>query len=97
MSRTRYHHDVLSPPATSALEARYRRRADVLLKIMKWPAIGALIGGGVLIVGRIVGPSIAKDLGARAGEGFAEGWAETQEKIASIRRQLSIGGWGTYR
>jgi hypothetical protein len=85
------------PHAPSALEARYRHRADVLLKIVKWPAIGALIGGGALLVGRIVGPSMAKDLGARAGEGFAEGWAATREKIAAIKRQLSISGWGTYR
>lgn len=85
------------PTPSAELEARYHRRADTLVKIMKWPAIGALIGGGILIVGRVVGPSIAKDLGARAGEGFAEGWAEAQEKIAQVKRQLNVAGWGTYR
>ena len=81
---------------TSALEARYLRRAATVVKIAKWPAIGALIGGGALLVGHLVGPAIAKDLGSRAGAGFAEGVFEAQEKIAAIRRSLSIGGWGTY-
>ena len=80
--------------ATSSLEARYRRRAAALVKIARWPAIGALIGGGALLVGRLVGPSLAGELGARAGEGFARGVADAQEKIAQVRRQLSIGGWG---
>jgi len=68
-----------------------------IVKIVKWPAIGALIGGGALLVGHLIGPSIADDLGAHAGEGFARGMAEAQEKVASIRRQANISGWGTYR
>lgn len=84
-------------PATSALEARYRRRADMLLKIAKWPAIGALIGGGALLVGHLFGPSVANHLGVEAGEGFARGMLEARTKIESIERQLSISGWGTYR
>jgi hypothetical protein len=81
----------------SRIEARYRRRASAIVKIAKWPAIGALIGSGALVVGHLVGPSIAKDLGERAGEGFAEGMALAQEKIAAFKRQLSISGWGTRR
>ena len=65
------------------------------LKVAKWPAIGALIGGGVLLVGRLVGPSIANELGANAGEGFARGMAEARDKIASIQRQMNISGWGS--
>lgn len=78
------------------LELRQRRRAAAIVKIAKWPAIGALIGGGALLVGHLVGPAIAKDLGSRAGEGFAEGVFAAQEKIAAIQRSLSISGWGTY-
>ena len=84
-------------PTSTKLEARRRRGADVLVEIVKWPAIGALVGGGVLFVGRVAGPSIAKNLGARAGEGLVEGWAKAREKAAAIQRQLDISGWGTYR
>lgn len=66
-------------------------------KVAKWPAIGALIGGGALLVGRVVGPAIADDLGASAGAGFARGMADAQERIASIRRSMNISGWGKYR
>lgn len=79
------------------IEDRYRRRAEVTASILKWPAIGALIAGGLLIVGKIAGPKIADQLGARAGEGFARGMAQAQERIAAIQRQLSVSGWGTYR
>ncbi len=82
---------------SSAIEARYRRRASAITKIVKWPAIGALIGGGVLLVGHLVGPSVAEQLGARAGEGFARGVMEAGAKVAMIRRSLNISGWGTYR
>jgi hypothetical protein len=88
---------VRSGDSISAIEARYRRRAQAVIKYAKWPAIGALIGGGALLVSRLVGPSIAEQLGARAGEGFARGVIEAQAQAASIRRQLSIGGWGKYR
>ena len=84
-----------SPP--SMIEARYRQRAASAGAILKWPAIGALIGGGVLLIGRLVGPSIAKDLGANAGEGFARGMFEARKQIASIKQSLDISGWGTYR
>lgn len=70
---------------------------DTLFKVVKWPLIGALIGGGALIVGRLAGPSIADELGASAGEGFARGMSEAQDKIAAIQKQLDISGWGTYR
>lgn len=79
------------------LEDRYRRRAAVTASILKWPAIGALIAGGVLVVGKIAGPKVADELGARAGEGFARGMARAQEQVAAIQRQMSISGWGTYR
>jgi hypothetical protein len=82
---------------TSALEARYLRRAATVVKIAKWPAIGALIGGGALLIGRLIGPSVANQLGASAGEGFARGVMEAQEEVASIKRRLNISGWGTYR
>lgn len=81
----------------TALEARHRRRADALLKLAKWPAIGALIGGGALLVVRVFGPSLVDQLGTQGGESFARGVNEAQEKIAAIKRQLSISGWGTYR
>lgn len=86
-----------TPAPTSALTAHHRRRAEMIVKAAKWPAIGVLIGGGALLVGHLVGPSIARNLGRRAGEGLAEGWAETQERLASIARQFSISGWGMYR
>jgi hypothetical protein len=82
---------------TAAIEARYRRRAQAVGKIAKWPAIGALVAGGALIISRLVGPSIADALGERAGEGFARGVAQAQDRIASVRRQMSISGWGKYR
>ena len=81
----------------SRLEARYRRRAEAIVKVAKWPAIGALIAGGALLVGRFVGPAVADELGARAGEGFARGLVEAQKQLASAQRQLSISGWGMYR
>ncbi len=71
--------------------------ATTIIAIVKWPLIGALIGGGALLVGRLVGPSVAGELGVSAGEGFARGMVEAREKIASIQRQLNISGWGTYR
>lgn len=73
------------------------RHAVTFAKIAKWPAIGALIGGGALFVGSLIGPAIAEQLGARAGEGFARGVAETQERIAAVQRSLMISGWGSYR
>jgi hypothetical protein len=73
------------------------RHAVTLAKLAKWPAIGALIGGGALLVGSLVGPSVASQLGASAGEGFARGVAETQERIAAVQRSLMISGWGSYR
>lgn len=79
---------------TSAIETRYRQRAAALAKLAKWPAIGALIAGGALLVSRLIGPSVAEQLGARAGEGFARGVIAAQEQVAALRRQLSIGGWG---
>lgn len=81
----------------SALEARYRQRASTVLTYAKWPLVGALIGGGALLIARMAGPSLVKQLGANAGEGFAQGVADAQERIAQVRRSLSIGGWGTYR
>lgn len=81
----------------AAIEDRYRRRLGTLRKIGKWPLIGALIGVGALFVGRFVGPGVADEIGARAGAGFARGMATAQSEIAALRRQLSIGGWGTYR
>lgn len=83
--------------ATSGIEARYRQRAAALRKVAKWPAIGALIGVGVLVVGRLVGPAVAEQLGARAGEGFARGVASAQQEIAALDRRLNISGWGKYR
>jgi hypothetical protein len=83
--------------SSAAIEARYRQRAAALVALAKWPAIGALVAGGALLVSRLVGPSVADQLGARAGEGFARGVAQTQEQIASVRRQLNVSGWGTYR
>ena len=83
--------------AIRALDDRYRRRARTILKIAKWPAIGVLIGGSVLIIGRVLGPAIADQLGEQAGAGFARGMMDAQVKIAAIRRQLSISGWGDYR
>ncbi len=71
--------------------------ALTITKIVKWPLIGALIGGGVLAVTRLVGPSIADTLGERAGEGLARGLtAEARDKIAELRQKF-ISGWGTYR
>lgn len=81
----------------SAIEARYRQRLATLRIYAKWPVIGALVAGGALLVSRMIGPSVADQLGSRAGESFARGVFQAQEQIASIRRGLSIGGWGTYR
>lgn len=57
---------------------RYHRYGHALATAAKWPLIGALIGTGVLIVGQIVGPRIARQLGTEAGEGFARGMIEAQ-------------------
>jgi hypothetical protein len=83
--------------STAEIEARYRRRAEAVVKLAKWPAIGALIAGGALLISHLVGPSVANQLGARAGEGFVRGMAEAQERVASIKRQLNVSGWGAYR
>ena len=79
------------------IEARYRHRLAAIGKIARWPAIGALVAGGGLLVARLVGPSVVEQLGARGGEGFARGVATAQDEIAAVKRQLSISGWGTYR
>lgn len=71
-------------------------RRAAIGRVLKWPAIGALIGGGALLIAHLAGPSVAEDLGERAGEGFARGMAEAQAKIASLERGLSIAGWGSY-
>jgi hypothetical protein len=84
--------------AISPLEAHHRRRAAALMELAKWPAIGALVAGGALLVGRLIGPSVVEQLGARAGEGFARGIYHAQEEVASLqRRTMSVSGWGTYR
>jgi hypothetical protein len=81
----------------SMIDDRYMRRAHAVGRLLKWPAIGALIAGGAFAVGHYLGPSQASRLGEAAGEGFARGVARTQQQIASLQRQLSISGWGTYR
>jgi hypothetical protein len=81
----------------SAIDARYRQRLVSVGKWGKWAAIGALVAGGAIAVGRLFGPSVADEIGSRAGEGFARGVAEAQDQIAMVRRKLSISGWGTYR
>ena len=83
--------------SSAEIADRYRRRSAAIGKIVKWPAIGALIGGGVLIVGYLVGPSVAEQIGARGGAGFVRGMTEAQEQIAAVQRRLSISGWGRYR
>lgn len=87
----------MSDPSTAVLEARYRRRAAALGKIIKWPAIGALIGGGAMLVGHLFGPSMAEQLGVNAGEGFAHGVAKAQDEITALKQRFSISGWGTYK
>jgi hypothetical protein len=79
------------------IDARYRRRLAAVGTWGKWAAIGGLVAGGAIAVGRWFGPSVADEIGSRAGEGFARGVAETQDQIAAVRRKLSISGWGTYR
>ncbi len=79
------------------IDARYRQRVAQIGKIAKWPAIGALIAGGAFAVGYFLGPPTMRRLGADAGEGFAQGMAKAQDQIASIQRQLSVSGWGSYR
>jgi hypothetical protein len=82
---------------SSTLHDRYVRRAHAVGRLAKWPAIGALIAGGVFAVGYYLGPPTARRLGADAGAGFAEGMVRAQEQIASLQRQLSVSGWGKYR
>ena len=82
-----------APSAT--IEARYRRRAAQLAKIARWPAIGALVAGGALLAGSLIGPSIADRLGERAGWGFARGVAQDREQVAAIERARAKRGVGT--
>jgi hypothetical protein len=81
----------------STIGARYRHRLASVGTWGKWAAIGGLVAGGAIVVGRLFGPSVADEIGSRAGEGFARGVAETQDQIAMARRRLSISGWGRYR
>jgi hypothetical protein len=83
--------------SSAEIDARYRRRAVAIGKIVKWPAIGALIGGGAILVGYLVGPSVAEQIGARGGAGFVRGMTEAQDQVAAVQRRLSISGWGRYR
>lgn len=80
-----------SSVTAKTIEERYRSRATAVAKVVKWPAIGALFGGGLLLVGYLIGPKVVEQLGQRAGEGFARG---AQEQMT---RGFSISGWGTYR
>ena len=80
----------------SAIHDRYVRRAHAVGRLLKWPAIGALIAGGAFAASYYLGPPTARRLGADAGAGFAEGMVRTQQQIASLQRQLSISGWGKY-
>lgn len=82
---------------SSTIHDRYVRRAHVAGRLLKWPAIGALIAGGAFAVGYYLGPPTARRLGEDAGAGFAQGVVRAQEQIASLQRQLSVSGWGQYR
>lgn len=79
------------------IEDRYRRRFAAVGRWGRWAAIGGLVAGGAIVVGRLFGPSVADEIGSRAGEGFARGVAEAQDQIAMARRRMSISGWGQYR
>lgn len=62
------------------------RRVKALGSILKWPAIGALIVGGGIVVARIFGPRAARELGHAGGEAFAEGVEKVQNQIAALGR-----------
>lgn len=66
------------------------RRVATLGKLLKWPAIGALIAGGALVTVRVFGPRTAEAIGRQGGEAFAEG-------VARVQNQLAGGGGRVYR
>jgi len=66
------------------------RRAMFLAGVLRWPILGALIAGGALVLARYAGPPVARELGRRGGEGFAEG-------VAQAQAQLAVSGrWSRY-
>lgn len=67
------------------------RRVEGLARLLRWPAIGALVVGGGIIAARIFGPGAARELGRQGGEAFAEGIVDAQKKVAFLAR---ASRWG---
>lgn len=80
----------LSPPQTPPSSTRKA------LGFIKWPLVGALIAGGALVVARVFGPKVARNIGDAGGEAFANGVARAQQELAAIRQRLSVSGRGVY-
>lgn len=65
----------------SAYDRKWIGRART---VGKFATYGALFMGGALIIGELVGPSVARSVGAAGGEGFASGVARMQDVLASV-------------
>ena len=62
--------------------------------LLLFPLAGALLAGGAIAVARTFGPDAARELGAEAGAGFAQGVARMQ----SAAEALTVSGErGHYR
>lgn len=69
-------------PEPSLFDRRWRGRARAVVRL---GAYGALFAGGALLVGELVGPAVARKVGAAGGEGFAQGMASAEALIARGR------------
>jgi len=74
----------------SVWQTKEGKRAAFLAGVLRYPLLGALIAGGALVLAKYAGPPVARELGRRGGEGFAEG-------VAKVQAQLAVSGrWSRF-
>lgn len=60
------------------IDRKWRRRGKA---VVRFAALGGLFAGGALLVGELLGPSVARHIGESGGEGFAHGVASVQDAL----------------
>jgi hypothetical protein len=69
-----------------------------IARVLRWPILGGLIGAGAVAFGRYAGGDLlaptARELGAEAGAGFAEGVVHFQRMLEGARGVTPfVGRW----
>jgi hypothetical protein len=64
-------------------DRKWRRRGRTIVRVA---ALGGLFAGGALIVGELLGPTVARHIGESGGEGFAQGVARVNAGIDNLTR-----------